>query len=357
MTTTDLFHESPFVLTATPEGAACWAGRPDVLRRLQKLQRAFRTRSDSSLDVVWANLGAGKSHLLFHLAHMLRNDSAYDGAVCAVVEMPEQLRNFHELYRRIVPQLPLSDVASRLQEAPVENVLPNLRRAAQVLLQGSTAEKALAVEWMCGNRPHLRELRNATGIGERIEDDQAACDALCGIIGACANARSRTILLIDEFQRIARLGPRQRITVLSNLRSVFSRNPTHFSVVVAIESRAEETAVALLSPQLRTLMGVRPAVSLPEMDEAEALDFVSQRLAWFRPEGYGGGMFAPIGEEAVRAAIEYMAGHTTARLSPREILQVLAELYDEAVDRDVTALPRTDVDGLLEALAWDRDET
>src|SRR5438552_9186925 len=97
-----LFSNSPFSLTASAANAQCWSGRDNVHVRLEKLCQSYLKRSDSSLDMIWANFGSGKSHALFHLAYLATKPAAQAGNIIPVfVEMPEQLQHFIDLYRRI----------------------------------------------------------------------------------------------------------------------------------------------------------------------------------------------------------------------------------------------------------------
>lgn len=324
------FTSSPFGLTATPQSARCWAGRPAVRQRLERLRRAYQSRPDSSLDVVWANLGAGKSHLLFYFAQMLSEAEDKPSMAAAVVEVPDHAKSFLDLYRRIIPELPLHTLAEIVVNSSAQ--LPaDLKKASHALLHGGAHERELAKDWMCGGHPHVRDLRNAIGVGERIETDQRAADNLSAISRACASANVRLVLLLDEFQRLAPLQQKNRTAIQANIRSVFSANASYFSVVIAIGSRAEQTALEILPQELRTLMGVRPTVALPEMDEEEAFQFVQDRLAFFRPPSYSGDALAPLGDIAVKAALAHVRQMNGARFTPRNVLQVLGELYDEAM--------------------------
>jgi hypothetical protein len=151
---------------------------------------------------MWANLGAGKTHTLFHLAYMLEGQTPNGRKVsCAFVEMPEQIKNFLDLYRRIVAALPLDRVAELLSQCPRGTLPDNLSRAANVLRNGGPSEKAIVANWILGERPYLAELRRCSGISQRIEDDLVATDVLCAIVHAYELNKVRLIVLIDEFHR------------------------------------------------------------------------------------------------------------------------------------------------------------
>jgi hypothetical protein len=348
------FRASPFSLTASPETAACWAGHKDVLKRLQRAKRSLLQRSDSSLDLLWANLGAGKSHALYHLAYILSNSESDTASVIPIlVELPDQLRNFQELYRRIVSEIPLDRLANSVTNASGSSIPEDLRRCTQTLIYGSGTEKSTARQWLWGERLGLRDLKATTNIQTRIESDTQASDILSGIITAFAENEIRLVVLVDEFQRIATLQPKyKRDAVLSHVRSLFSHSPRFFSVVVAVKSRIEQTALDMLPEELRTLMGVRPPIALPELSKEEAAEFVIERFRFFRPSDYSSGDLSPFGDESVQVVINHIATLDGVPLIPRTILQVLGWIYDSAVPNDSGEISPTETRAILRELRW-----
>jgi hypothetical protein len=334
MSTHSLFRRSPFGLTASPEIAACWAGRSDAQARLSRLLKSFGSREDSSLDLVWANLGAGKSHLLYHLAHRLREANSGLHAVPVVIEIPERIASFLDLFRAIIAGLPIDDICRWAVEPLPIHIPPDLAAAARGLALGGASEKAVAKQWMLAERPDLRDLRRSLAITSRIEDDGHALAVLAGLCAVCSAKGVRMVLMLDEFQRVSQLKPRVREGVLSTLRSLFSSTPSHFSVILAVASRVEASAVQLLPPELKTLIGGRPSITLPTFDESEAVQFVLDRFRFFRPDGYAGSASAPFCENAIASAVHALATTHGRPLIPRELLQALSWIYDDAFDGD-----------------------
>lgn len=343
------FTTSPFLLTATPETGATWAGRPALKTKIDRLARSLVVRTDSTLDVVWANFGSGKSHALYYIAHSLQQQAPT--SVPVFVEVPEQMKNFLDLYRRLMPKLPWKRLAGLLN---ADTSLPQhsqLKRAARVIEHGNDHERALAYEWLFAGSVNLRDLKSLVGVQTRIESDVHATDILVELLASLSKQKVRVLLLFDEFQRIGALPDRNRGPVLSNLRSLFSQNPTYLSVVLAFATRLEKTAMDLVSAELRTLIGPRPIVSFPEMDVDEAMGFVRGRLKSFRPPSYSGDAFAPLQEEIVREAVEFIATATNAKLIPRTILQALSVIYDEYL-LSGELVSSSAAKSLLSSLSW-----
>jgi len=328
MTLDEYFAETPFPNTASPETAIYWAGRPEVLKSLQRMVRGFSRLPDSSLNLLWANLGAGKTHVLYHLKHMLEG-SEESKVACVYIELPEQVRGFLDLYIQIAKNLPLTDITIALSGCPPDLLPLPLVRAVRILQFGGAAEIDVVTSWLQGGGPHLRDLK-ACGIQQRIESDVIAVEILSGLIVALAHSKVRFVLMIDEYQRIGVLAPAKRDRVLSSLRSVFSHSPKFFSVIISVMSQAQDTAEGFISEELKTLLGPGSKIALPEMNTDEALEFVEGRLGFFRPDGYSGSKTAPFGEAAVAEVLRYLKEDAQKPLIPRIILQALFHLYQNA---------------------------
>src|SRR5262249_41165995 len=135
-----------------------------------------------------------------------------------------------------------------------------------------------------------------------------------------------------------------------------SRNSKGFSMILAVASRLEQSAMDMVPHELRTLLGMRPGVSLPEMSEDEAMDFVMGRFQYFRPPGYSLAAAAPFGVGAIRTVLNYIGQKEGARLIPRTILQALAWIYDSATPSTADEFSKEEVSQLLGELRWDTSE-
>jgi hypothetical protein len=94
----------------------------------------------------------------------------------------------------------------------------------------------------------------------------------------------------------------------------------------------EQSALAFIPAELKTLLGKKPTISLPEMDEAEAKEFVIGRFGFFRSPGYRGAPTAPFEPEALDAVLRFIQRDAGVVLTPREILQAFAFVYGQAED-------------------------
>lgn len=346
-----LFRSSPFIVTADPDVARFWAGRPNVLRRLNRMLNGLKRRPDSTLDVIWANYGAGKSHTLYYLASQIEDQNPSN--ICVVVEILQQVRNFMDLYRRVMAGMPIERIAEVLISEEVNIGRDDLSKALRIIKHGGGTEKITALQWLKGERPHLKILKDLTGIPARIEDGAMAGDVLSSLISAMGSAGMRFCLMLDEFERTDSLPDKVKSQIHSTLRTLISANPLHLSLYLTISSKMEQTAMDILPDELKTIMGMRPTISLPEMDKDEAYNFVKEKFFFLRPEGFSDDPLAPFGREVVLETIDTVARANGVNLTPRNILLALGYLYDEMPPEDNgTEMSVEEARELLSELNW-----
>jgi hypothetical protein len=354
MNESSLFTTSPFSLVASETSSACWAGRAELKARLYSLCRSWMRRPDSTLDLMWANLGAGKTHALLHIRHVLGALQPTGGAepLIVFVELPQDLKGFLDLYALIARAMPIEELMG-IAWKEQKNVSTNLQRAARAYLADGVAARETVQDWILARRPHLRDLRATTGIGARIETDAEAAQTLIELLSIAASTGRRVILLLDEFQRIAQLSTKARETVLSHIRSVVSRSPTYLSIVLAVGTRVEKTALQLIPPELKTLMGMRPNIVLPALGREEAAEFMRARLAWFRPIDYAGEPLAPFPSELFESTLDFVAAKAQVNLTPRLLLQTFGTVADAIEDSVDGTLSQSSLREILESGRWE----
>jgi hypothetical protein len=345
------FRSSPFSLVASEENAQCWAGREELQKQLETTCRSWIRRPDSTVDLMWANLGSGKTHALLHLPHLWSKLAPSDRPIFVFAEIPQDLASFRDLYASFVARLPVGELLeAALRHTDKVSVV--IQQAARAYLAGGTMARDTVLDWITAGRPLVRDLRATTGIASRLESDSDVEKVLIDLITIAALEKRRVILMLDEFQRIATLTPRVRDKVLSHLRTVLSRCPTHLSVVFAVASKIEKTAVQLIPAEIRTIMGMRPLIALPALDEQDAKMFVKDRLTWFRPDGYKGDVFAPLEEASVDEAVAMLNEKLAGQLTPRKILQALGLVCDAALD-DAESLNSQRLEGIFSQFRWE----
>ncbi|MER8919024.1 BREX system ATP-binding domain-containing protein [Mesorhizobium sp. M0802] len=346
-------REEAFSLVPSLETAKHWAGRKSTLERIDRLSQHLSTRSDSSIDILWASFGSGKTHTLRYIEHSVQQRN--ERALCAFVELSESTRSFLDLYRQLSSAIDWRRIARLAQDSAV--ALPSdLRRAFHFIANDDTLNASLALDWLAGQKPDLRLLRQATNIQRRIEADADAVAVLAAVTQMLSTLGGKLVILIDEYQRITAIPQRQRTSITSTIRTLFNSCPKGLGVVFALTSALEQTALSLVPGEIRTLIGPKPSVTLPELEAEEAAIFCVERMRQFRPSGYNGDDYSPYGKTLLLDMISYLDKRPDVRLTPRNIIHAMSWLYDDVVDADpsqLKELKKIDVGASLGALNWE----
>ncbi len=165
----DYFVGSPF--SVVPERGAIdgWAASDTSLAELQRMLLRLKGAA-SSLDLVWATFGSGKTHALLYLEKQLIENSAAEAKpTCVYFELHDGARSFLSLYSGLADALEWDVVLGRIATMQIGAGLPaDLRRIANLYLNGSAAERDVALRWLRGEKIHLAELRRLANVARRI---------------------------------------------------------------------------------------------------------------------------------------------------------------------------------------------
>jgi hypothetical protein len=163
------------------------------------------------------------------------------------------------------------------------------------------------------------------------------------MVSACNANGSKLVILMDEFQRAAGMSTRARTNLMAYLRTLFNKNSKGLSVVLAVTSGLRENAMGLLSGELRTILGPKPGISLPELTPGEAITFCERRLLAYRPQDYSGEAFGPFSRETIEEMVESVSHNSDLRLIPRTLIQEMSLLMEELQVQDFKPLTPDDV--------------
>tara|TARA_B100000315_G_C14543003_1_gene571849 strand:+ start:436 stop:1500 length:1065 start_codon:yes stop_codon:yes gene_type:complete len=352
MKSEDFFTVSPFNLVPDISYSDLWCGRPAQLKNLKKIEKNMSIKKDSTMDLIWSSFGGGKTHALFYLSSLLSDENKY---LPLYFETPPDMQKFMDLYREIVKSLPLKKVCALIDNTKDIEINHSLRQASRTILHGRDTEKNLCIEWLTAKRPHLTELKRFTGITSRIEDEIFATSVLSDIIKIMDRNKIRTVMLLDDYQRASHNMKEKSFNTLGSfLRNLFNRHPRNFSLIIAMVSRMQQTALNLFPQEIRTIMGMRPAVELPEMSIDESKVFILERFQHFRPENFNNNQFFPFNEKIVMDVLEFMKakGTENSKLIPRRLLQVFGQLFNEVLIEEKLEDENFIMEA-MEALNWD----
>ncbi len=337
------FTQDPFTLVPPSGPTVRWLGRPRVKERLKAISTLWSLSPASSIYLVWAELGAGKTHALRYLQGLaVASDS---DSVVVYASMPSAANGFASLHRTIVERIPegtLVDAVESLRSTHGSSWLlaPELdgdRETARVLwhLRETLTQEAsdLARKWLRGERLYAAETRQLGGM-PWLRTDEDAVRCLSTITRLLNASGHRLIVLMDEFQRIGESNSADARRVNTGLHSLYNACPTGFGLVLSYSIGDASAMDHLISPELRSR--VSDTLSLPGMSTHEAAEFAEELLDECRTSE-GQRLF---NEDALANALASAAGSEEAGLIPREIIRALQRPFHRAlVEGDLTWIP------------------
>jgi hypothetical protein len=331
----------PFRVTVDTTFARIWADRTALRQDVGRRLRRLKGLPHSSLQLMWADFGAGKSHTLRHIEYLCNADSP---AVLIPVytEVPVQVEGLEALYQRLSAALP-PGTWSALASAAAASVHPftntlgarDLHQALQLIASKDPAASGVAWEWLQARKgtPHANTLR-AYGIGSRIDAEDRVVDVITELVATLQRAipGGSLVWLIDEYQRIADVTPRKRDAVARGMVSIFNACTSGLHLVLSF-SVAQQTSVrGLIPPDLESRAATFPILALPFLSEADGVLFLEDLFAAFRSSENESAAF-PF-ESAALAYIVARAMELTAhRLTPRKLMEYAGSLLFDIHER------------------------
>jgi hypothetical protein len=326
----DYFTAWPFSVIPDRKEEIVWAGRSAVLSDVRALLASFTYRPQSTLDLVWAAFGAGKTHLLFYL----EQQAAKAGKVIPWYSvMPSSARSFNEVYRSLMQSFPAEPARAHLLQGMAEK-LPHsdIGPVLQALLLGSSEQKQVARDWLSGLKVDLRSARRLLSIPFKIETADQMQRIFAQVLQALVAAGCRVLLLLDEYQRVQAHHGGTRDLLNAAFLDAFNSIPKGLSIVFSCSSAQQTVAQRVLPPELQDRMRGRKVLVLPELAEAEGVQFLRELVGFFRPNSYTGTLWAPFNERVVQRGVASIALAKNGGLLPRHLIQVFDYALGNAID-------------------------
>ena len=295
---------------------------------LDRLVFQWKSIDQSSLHVLWADLGAGKSHTLRHLQY--RCEKELEGRVYSVYALlPRELHSFMDLYRSIVNDLDIEYLSKLLLSAVARfgtidqtkrELFPAMEDVATVLFGISTADdqaQLLARRWLQGDRLNAGE-RTRLGVSRIVRTTDDAVSMLRGLVRLVVSSpdHDRMVIMFDEYQRIGQVNMRIGGDVNVGVQTLYDSCPKHLSLVLSFGYGSQALVRQLLSAEL--LSREDPLqLSLPSLNGQDALDFLGDLFKEFSSDD-APGRFSPFTDQQVELVISHILGIPDG-ISPRSL--------------------------------------
>lgn len=334
----------PFRVIPDDNFCVFMADRSKVKEDLDTLLRNLSRRNSSSIHLLWAWFGAGKTHTLLHMKYLCKNK--FDNLFPVYMEFPKTVKSFIDVYRGFIyafdPSI-LCDAYLEVATSPKKDKIKSelqvlsqdLSKAIQFLCKDSDEDKEVILKWLRGEKLELKLLRDY-GISRRIETDDDAIRVITWIIklinfgSGVSDSVARLIWVIDEFQRIEQCRQNLRDEINSCLHSTFNKNPNSFSLIISFSGIPQKRLPSWFSKELEDRIGIEKVITLPPLMSSEAVTFVKDVLTHFRyAEDKPITPFFPFTKETVEQIIDFIQ-KKKFELKPRILMQFFSAILQTA---------------------------
>lgn len=334
------FREWPFRVVVDEVFSQVWADRTQLKHEIDRRLGTIASLPHSTVQLMWADFGAGKSHTLRHIEGIcLHSDPRR--LIPIYTELPPDLDGLSGLFQRFSETFP-EDLLMEIGRKASSGLgsgggagARDLRQALKLLATGGATEASIAKDWFSAQPgvPNLRVLKSYN-ISSRMEEDGRIVEVLAELVRLVhTTEKGRAVVwLIDEYQRTADLAHRRRESLSQGFVSLFNKCTAGLHLVLSF-SVAQQSAVAALIPQaLRSRASLFPMLSLPFLTTEESTQFVADLLAAFRVNGDKSKLF-PFTHEAFHLVMNHVESSSKSGITPRYLMEVLSQLLFELYDR------------------------
>lgn len=327
------------------------ADRVQLKTDIEDLLRILCRRDTSSIHLLWAWFGAGKTHSLFYIsdqASLANGNCTNNGLYPVYSEFPRAVKGFVDLYRSLAEGFSVDLLADSFLEISTcsesksfqQQMLhssPDLANALTQIAMGDAHQQLTAFRWLRAENLPLAQLRGV-GISKRIDSAEEALRiavALMTLIRFADRARGRpgTMILwmIDEFQRIAKCSPRVCQEVNVGLHSLFNATPNGLAIFISFSGTPQKKLPDWFGRELKDRLARAKMMLLPPLTFEESLLFLRNVLSRFRLPGSNADAYFPFTQESAKLVLTEVNKH--GQLKPRAIMQAFGAVLEEADQR------------------------
>lgn len=302
------------------------------------------TRKDSStIHVIWAYYGAGKTHTLKFISHTCRTN--YPRFIPVYIEFPKDTRSFLDLYISFIERYETEILQETFLEVftspkkeeagkKLKQDFPDLFNAMSTLSQGRADQVDIANYWLRGQNLPIRDLRSVN-ITARLDNAEKALKVVTWIITLMLWANEnqlstpRLLWMIDEFQRISKCRKPVQDEINGCLQSTYNHCPSSFSLFLSFSGEPARLMPQWLSKELADRIGLQKVIVLPPLNTGEAKFFIKDLIENFRdPYHNVPNAYFPFSETAIMRIVDIVSQKSI--LKPRTIMQACDAVLEEA---------------------------
>lgn len=318
----------PFQTVPDEAFAQIWAGRQQTKKELEHLVWRMQFAPKSSLRLLWANLGMGKTHTLLHLQYLCKQTKGKLIPVYAV--MPNSPGNFLDIYRAIVSNLPFVYLGDQLVKVgndssgsvalhPMFSKSPGVVSALLAMRSGDMERVIAAQQWLRAQPGLSTKDMRTVGVTYRIKTTEDAITALTTLVNLSTYKVlpvGKLVIMLDEYQRIGELRPSVRTGINAGVHTLYNANPTGLEILLSFSFGNQENVMFLLSDEVKSRAELQ-SIKLDVLTKGEAVEFLRDLLSSFRISDDERWAF-PFSPNAVTLLVDKIAQER--ELTPRRVM-------------------------------------
>jgi hypothetical protein len=330
-------YDWPFREAASEESAGVWADRTPLKQQVENLSWRFANINTTSLHLLWADLGAGKTHTLLYLKRLC-SESDNSNTQCIYVETPKTIKSFINIYTAIFRNMPLEQIVGAYKKCVNEygkdfvsklfGSMPETTSALYCLVTGTTDTRNLATLWMSNSALLTRHELANVGVGKLIKTTDEAVSVLSGLINLLLAAQMCTsvVIILDDFQHAGETRRNISSDISIGLRKWYNGCPKSLNIILSFASHMADNIKYFIDSELLRV-AYSPRLMLPELSHEEAVQFVEDLMSAYRTPGAPVTTF-PFSREAVASIIVRL--QRTGKLLPGKIVKAFDSIMFEA---------------------------
>lgn len=309
--------EWPFRMVPN-ERSCCFMGdRVHLRAEVKALLQHLSVQPASSIHLMWAWFGAGKTHTLKHMAYLCKDNTK--NIIPIYIEFPRSVKGFLDIYKAFISNLDVDlideayvDIFGDATKEKIQRELrqdyPDLANALKLHFMGQDEQQDIVVRWLRAECKETRILKTV-GIMRPIQTVEDAIKIIVWIVrlinlnNKSAGGIKRVVWMLDEFQLIELLRKPAADEINSCLHSIFNSCPDGLSIIVSFSGYPDQKLPSWLSSEIKDRLDKRPLL-LPCLTKEEALVFIGEILEHFRdPSAEGVNKYFPFTKDAVETVI------------------------------------------------------
>ncbi|MFC1909692.1 hypothetical protein ACFLXC_00120 [Chloroflexota bacterium] len=344
--------EFPFKDVPPAEPTDLWVGRPKFLSDITQLVSSWAYNKNSSIYFIWADFGAGKTHSLRYIEYLANIiQSSYSAVYC---ELPKGITQFKFIYEQIMPRFSEEILCSAIQgyrqrygdnwlSAQILNGDRDTPRVMWTLAQTiNQPQGEISRKWLRGERLSSAELRVIDNVTPIKTSEQATrtLSTLCRIV-LQDSKYSRIVIMVDEFQRIARANKNQIKEINDGIHTLFNSCPKGLSIILTYSIGVPDSIKYLTTDAVRSRL--KQVLTLPIMSKVELKDFIVDLLKKYQIPDTTVKVFTQdaiewvinkLFEDSVKWAKNEVAEDASRSVTPRIAMQEFSKILEKTINGD-----------------------